>query len=394
MRRRHLLQTAPFLLSTLAAPLPTLAQTLGAGLPSVPPRIDRLAAAWRTAPGSGSLDAGRDFVGILELDWSANQVRIAASVLLPERVHGLLAEPDGGFLAVANRPGRSLLRCDAKGQAVLRHSLANESPQRTLAGHVSPSADGQWLYTPETDSATGQGWVSVRERRTLQKVAQWPSHGIDPHQGLIDPSGALVLVNGGIPRTSDGSKRDLHLMAPSLVRLNAHTGALLGQWRLPDPRLSLRHIAWSTSPDSPPLLGVALQAEHDDPLARSNSPVLAVWDGSGLQIPTRSALASGYAGDIAPGPGGGFILSGQKANRGVLWHPDAPGELRAVAELRELCALAAWGQPGPAQEAGNGVLIGSPRGVARWHPSAPAAMLAWPQDMTPDNHWVALPLET
>ena len=139
---------------------------------------------------------------------------------------------------------------------------------------------------------------------------------MDPHQLLRDAQGMLVVANGGIPRTADGKKRDLHLMAPSLVRLNPANGELLGQWRLADPRLSIRHLAWSTGDQ--PLLGVALQAEHDDIDQRRAAPALALWDGKELRIPTRTATAGGYAGDIAPGPGGGFVISGQRVGRGYL----------------------------------------------------------------------------
>ena len=392
MLRRHLLQTTPLLLGALATPWSALAQSPTAPLTAAPGSINRLVASWRTAPGTGAPNAGRDFLGVLELDWDARRVRIAASVLLTERVHGLLTEPDGCFVAVGARPGHTLVRCDAAGQLMQRHSVEDESPPRTLDGHITASADGQSLYTMETDRSTGQGWVSVRDRGTLKKEAQWTSHGMDPHQCLVDADGHLMLVNGGIPRTADGNKRDLHLMAPSLVRLDARTGTLLGQWRLTDPRLSMRHVAWSLAPEprtgaaSMPLLGVALQAEHDDPAARKEAPALAVWDGINLRIPSRSAVGGGYAGDIAPGPGGGFIVSGQKVGKGLLWHPDAPSELRTIAELRELCALSTWHQTASS----SGVLIGSPRGVARWHPTEPPAMLAWPLDMSPDNHWVPL----
>ncbi len=385
MLRRHLLQAMHALLGTF--PLSAFA------MPQAKDQ-NRLAAAWRTATGSGP-DAGRDFAGILELDWSARRVRIASQVVLPERVHGLLAQGDGGFLAVGARPGRVLLRFDAAGQIAVRHSLQDESPPRTLAGHANPSLDGQWLYTPETDPVTGLGWISVRSRASLQKVAEWRSHGIDPHQCLPDSHGALLLANGGIPRTRDGSKRDTHQMAPSLVRLDAHTGELLGQWQLADHRLSLRHLAWSRTMDTAdaPLLGIGLQAEHDDPLARSEAPGLAVWDGFTLRTPSHSALAGGYAGDIAPGPGGGFIVSGQKVGRGVLWHPDAPGELHTIAQLRELCALAVWENNRTSSNTSSnasGILIGAARGVARWHPTMPPVMLTWPQEMSPDNHWVLL----
>ena len=56
-------------------------------------------------------------------------------------------------------------------------------------------------------------------------------------------------------------KRDLHTLNSSLVRLDGDTGALLGRWRLHDPRLRLRHLAGHPGRK---VLGIALQAEHHD----------------------------------------------------------------------------------------------------------------------------------
>lgn len=64
-------------------------------------------------------------------------------------------------------------------------------------------------------------------------------------------------------------------MDSSLVRLQGDSGALLRQWRLSDQRLSLRHLAWNTQRN---VLGIALQAEHDQETERSMAPVLALFD--------------------------------------------------------------------------------------------------------------------
>lgn len=388
MHRRPFLRSAALLLGTCVLPDHTLAQADPSHpVPTANPLPSaRLAAAWRVQSGTGNTPTTGDFVGILQLDWAAGLVRMITEVPVAGRAHGLLAETDGGFLAVSSRPGRWLLRCDAQGQVTHRLAMDDDTPNRTLDGHVTPSANGQWLFTTETDRSTGEGWVSVRDHRNLVRVAQWRTHGIDPHQCLTDTDGTLLVANGGIPRTSDGQKRDLHRMAPSLVRIAPDNGELLGQWRLDDPRLSIRHMAWSRRADATPLLGIGLQAEHDTLEQRRDAPVLAVWNGKTLRIPTRSALGGGYAGDIAPGPGGGFVLSGQRVNRGVLWHPDAPNELMTIAELHEVCALSTW----PLESQPGGVLLGAARGVARWHPRHDPAMLAWPRAMSPDNHWVVL----
>lgn len=379
MERRAFIQTLLAAAAGLAAARPALAAAASGG------QRPRLAMAWRGVVAGEKGDGAQDFIGVVEADLVAGQLRIVSEQAVPSRAHGLLAQADGGFLAVASRPGRWLVRVDADGRVVRRRDMEDdEGGGFTLDGHVCPGPGGEWLYTTETDRAHGEGWIGVRDARTLAKVAQWRTQGRDPHQLLFDAEGALLVANGGIPRTADGKKRDLDQMRSSLVRLHPARGEPLGQWRLDDPRLSLRHLAWNSEAGSARRLGVALQAEHDDLARRRAAPVLALWDGEHLSIPTRDARCGGYAGDIAAGPGGGFILSGQRVGRGAMWHPDAPDELFTVAELNELCALAEAGTPGA------GVLIGAARGLASWHPSRAPALLAWPRAMTPDNHWVVL----
>jgi hypothetical protein len=359
---------------------------LGAGLPGLraiaSEPVDRVAlgAAWRGA----SADDPQQ-VGVLDIDWCARTVTPRWTRRIDGRAHGLTAEPDGSLLAVAMRPGTWLARLDAEGRVMQRITIADENPHRRFDGHTLASADGQWLFSGETDTRDGSGWLSVREHATLRKVDEWRSGGVDPHEMLLDDAGQLLVVNGGILRSPDGRKRDLDSMDSALVRLDTRSGRELGRWQLTDRRLSLRHVAWNApQPGTRRLLGIALQAEHDEPARRAQAPVLAVWDGERLAVPTQAADATGYAGDISAAPGGGFVLSGQKANRAVLWQPDAPAALTRVAELTDPCALAAWGAHDGA------VLVAGARGVGRWHPKQPGAMLPWPQPMALDNHWVVM----
>ena len=87
---------------------------------------------------------------------------------------------------------------------------------------------------------------------------------------------------------------------------------------------------------------------------------------------------------MAAGPAGGFVLSAQKQGQGLWWHPRADDGLVRIAELTDPCAVASW-------DGGRGVLLAGGRGIARWHVRHPPRMLAWPQPMAPDNHWVLLP---
>jgi hypothetical protein len=204
-------------------------------------------------------------VGALRVHWDAARIEIESAVTVSSRPHAVVPEAGGGFMAVATRPGTWMLRVDAEGRLARQVAMADEGDARTLDGHVIASRDGQWLYTGETDRRSGEGWVSVRDARNLRKVHQFRTGGIDPHQILVADDGMLLVANGGIPRTPTGGKRDLDQMDPALVRLNPANGEVLGEWKLPDRRLSPHHIAWNQPAGSQQrrLLGIGLQAEHD-----------------------------------------------------------------------------------------------------------------------------------
>ena len=356
MKKRDFLNLASVTLAAYLLPgaavaqvsAPSTAPTTSLPLPGGQGRVQInevvLAAAWRSSAG-----ASGDFVGLLQADWAAGLVQVKGAVAVPSRAHGLMAQADCGFVAVASRPGKWLVRCDAAGQIVQWHKMESEPEGRTLDGHLCASLDGEWLYTTETDPLSGQGWVAVREWRSLRKVAQWRTHGVEPHQLLLDESGALMVANGGIFRAQGDKKRDLHLMDSSL-------------------------------------LGIALQNEHDDLMQRRSSPVLAVWDGETLSTPTLVPAGGGYAGDIVAGPDGGFVLSCQRTNIAVQWSPEAPADLVAVANLQEVGALAHWGSNALSQS----VLLAAARGLGRWHPTQAPGYLKWPSAMEVDNHWAVL----
>ena len=341
----------------------------------------RIAATWREAG-----DPSGTRIGVLALEPAQRQVRILWSKPLPSRAHGIVVEPTGSLLVAAVRPGRWLQRYAPSGE--LLHQLTlDDRDTRHLAGHVLPAAAGTLLYTTETDARDDAGWISLRDARSFERLDQWRTHGVDPHHLLLDAQGHLVVANGGILRTRNDDKRELARMDSSLVRLHHASGELLGQWRLPDRRLSLRHLAWTRSTSgSPSLLGIGLQAEHDSIERRREAPPLAVWDGQRLSVPSHAAIAEGYAGDICA-VDDGFVLSSNKVNGALWWHASQPGKLMIVAKMQEAYALDAASGTALA----GGALIAAARGVGLWHPSLPAMMLPWPRPMALENHWAALP---
>lgn len=341
-----------------------------------------IGAAWR-GPNPG--DAY--YAGVLVADWSRKKLEIRYAVPLPTRPHGLLPEADGGLLVTGVRPGAWLLRCDGQGQVMQQLSLEAETSGARLNGHSIVSRNGEVIYTTETDMKTGRGKIGVRDRHTLRKLDEWESTGLEPHQLLLDGDGHLFVANGGIPRTAADKKYDLQRMDSSLVRLDEQNGRLLRKWQLEDPRLSLRHLAWSNTPDEGGRrLGIAMQAEHDDPTKRATAPILAILDGDALHVPTRANDGIGYAGDISAAHNGGFALSSNQAGLAQLWQPGAPDKLTPIVELQEAYALTGWAGPNP----GGGVLVATALGLVRWHPTAKPLFLAWPKPMALDNHWALL----
>ncbi|MCX8017140.1 MAG: DUF1513 domain-containing protein [Rhodocyclaceae bacterium] len=374
MRRRDFLQAA--IAGAALAGLPRLAPA------ATPPRRAIVGAAWR-----GPKPTDPYFAGALEADWETRSLTIRYAVPLPTRPHGLIAEEDGGLTILAVRPGAWLLRCDGAGKIVRQVRLEDEGETR-LGGHAIVAADGKRLFATGTDFKTGQGRLLVRERESLKKLDEWATHGIDPHQLLTDGTGHLLVANGGVPRTHEDRKVDLERMDSSLVRIDAENGRLLGQWRLDDRRLSMRHLAWNRDPrEDGALLGIAMQAEHAEAQKRAAAPVLAVFDGERLIVPTTANDGVGYCGDIAPAHRGGFVVSSNQSGQALLWHPGIPEKLQPVVKMQEAYALAPWHGPGR----GGGVLVATAWGLGRWHPEAPPLLLPWPQPMALDNHWVSWP---
>ncbi|KQP23051.1 DUF1513 domain-containing protein [Pseudorhodoferax sp. Leaf267] len=338
--------------------------------PAMAGRAPRLLAAWQTEP-QDTADAARYQIGLLAAQGGALQVLHALDV--PTRAHGLLAEAGGSVLAVARRPGDWMLRW-TPGQA--EPQTAWIEPDRAFNGHVIASRDGQRLYTTETDLETGAGWIGVRDAASLEKAAEWPTQGMDPHELLLDADGTLLVANGGVPTLPETGRLKIGLerMDASLVRLDTRSGALRGQWRLPDPRLSLRHIAWGGTPGRR-LLGIALQAEHADAEVRQAAPVLALFDGQALRVAGAPQPLAGYGGDIA-WANGAFAVSCPRANGFARYGAD--GAWQGFTPLAEACSLAGDGA---------GLWAG---GLERALHTAAATSASSVHGLRLDNHWLAL----
>lgn len=349
----------------------------------------RLAACWDDAKGAHR-------AGWLRV--AGHRIEVQRSVELPTRGHGLALMPDGSLLVAARRPGDWLLRVPPKGAPDWVWMEAG----RVFSGHMVPSGDGQTVFTTEVDTDTGNGLLGVRNARTLEKLAEWPTHGMDPHAlsrmpaGTLGPGGAahplagmLFVANGGMDTTLETgrTKRHLHRMNSSVACLHPQTGALLGQWWLDDLRLSLRHLAWGGTPDGQPLLGVALQAEHDEAAARAQAPLLAILDWQGnpggeLRLATGQPPLAGYGGDVA-------VLASPNAAEAQFIVSATRGHALARYTLNgEYIAQVAWPEAG-ALSKGASVWAGGRNGAVRppWVERGAAPTACFGQGRL-DNHWL------
>lgn len=293
---------------------------------------------------------------------------------LPARGHAAAAHPLlAEAVAFARRPGTFALVIDCATGAV-RHRLTPPEGMQ-FNGHGAYFADGALLMTSEVVAETSEGRIGLWDTARYDRLTDWPSHGIGPHEIRLLPDGRLAVANGGI-RTDpvDRTKLNLPDMRPNLALLSAD-GSLLDLMDLPDLRQnSIRHLA---------LLGdsiaFAMQWEGDptEPV-----PQLGLWKPGMAPVlclpPEAQAFTlQGYAGSIAATPDRILVTS---PKGGALMLFDAAGAHVATHHRADLCGAAATG-------AGFTVTDGT---GAIWF-ATDAALRSLATDTTRwDNHLVAL----
>lgn len=336
-----------------------------------------LAASWQRG--------AQQHLGLLSA--AEGRLRQVAAMVLPTRAHGVLVESDGSLVAIARRPGDWLLRW---------HPLSSEANWQWLESDMRLNGHGahvgeSFFITSETDRESSQGWLGVRDRSTLKTLDMWPTHGRDPHDMLVLPdalgrwpAGTLMVANGGVTTRPETGRSKVYgeRLDASLVAIDPKTGKLQGQWRLGDPYLSIRHLAWNPQSHT---LGIALQAAHANAAERNLAPVLATWDGESLTPARNQPGLGGYGGDVVYvpfGSAGSFAVGCTLGNSVVIFSAD--GRFVQAEAHPGACALASkhdgWWNAGR-----NSVLS------LRW-PSLgltppKGSSLAWTTELQIDNHW-------
>ncbi len=195
--------------------------------------------------------------------------QIVWQTTMPERVHDIVVQPiashsndseNRDVVVMGRRPSAGFWVLDtATGQVKYAIKAAAD---RHFYGHACYSLDGAQLYITENDTVTLNGKIGIYDvNDSYQKIAEFDSHGIGPHELIMHPSGeTLIIANGGI-KTEQASREELNLdsMRPSLVYLNRHNGELLEQIIPEHNQMSIRHLAMHD--DGTVMIGIQFQGE-------------------------------------------------------------------------------------------------------------------------------------
>ncbi|MBL4864391.1 MAG: DUF1513 domain-containing protein [Rhodobiaceae bacterium] len=273
--------------------------------------------------------------------------KVHINIPLPGRGHGIVATPGGRHaLVMARRPGTFILVIELDTGSVA-HEITT-SIDHHFYGHGCFSNDGNFLYTTQNDTETGQGVIAVRDAtNAFALITTFPSGGIGPHEIALMPDGlTLAVANGGILTLPELGRTKLNLdtMSPSLTLINRETGKLLADHHLAADKhqLSIRHMSVGPS-------GIALALQYEGPKT-DTMPLLALFNGQTLQLietPASEARAMrNYAGSVAHDPSGEIVaLACPRGNLISFWDATS-GAALGRQTIADVCGIAPGNQPG------------------------------------------------
>jgi hypothetical protein len=293
-----------------------------------------------------------DHHGVSAFDLTVDGASPVFRMPLPGRGHHVAIHPSGSaFVAVARRPGNWLVVGDTATGKVLQ--TLHVPADRHCYGHGVFSADGRYFYTTESefDNRDGDsGYIGVwlvseaGGEIQLERIAQYPTHGVGPHELVLMPDGmTLAVANGGM-RTHPDSEREVlnaDSMLPSLAYLEASGGKLIEQRFLPEAyhQCSIRHldvnseglVAFGMQFQGEPWQQVPLVATHqrgeDFRLLLAEEPV--------------QGQMQQYVGSVRfSADGTTFMASCPRGNQLTLWDA-ATGKLLDSVRSRDGCGISA-----------------------------------------------------
>jgi uncharacterized protein len=260
--------------------------------------------------GQADLDGQRDFfLGIVNLDSTAAALTIPGVGFLG---HGISPNPARPRTAlVFEKYGPGCCEVDLVERRVTRR--VSTVAGREFYGHGAFTPDGRTLFCTEAHVHDGShsGVLAVRDGESLElKGADFPTHGVFPHDCLlVDDGETLVVTNGG------GDYGNLDEPA-GVSFVNVKTGELRRALRFREDRINAGHIAISSRGElvvvSAPRNGIA----SSDPrwrgaisfytpggeLITAQDPITARMKGETLSVaihePTMTVAATTPAADL------------------------------------------------------------------------------------------------
>jgi hypothetical protein len=329
-----------------------------------------------------NLAAGPAGYGLAALDASG---RIVWSAKAPARGHTVEGSPDGRRCVLIDRkPGVAITLCAAIDGKFLQRMAAPEGWH--FGGHAVFDSNATRLYATESRDGDQVGRVAVFRLPEGERIAEFSSGGIEPHELIwAEPDRVLAVGNGGlVDRLATDGEAD-----SCFALVDAETGSVQSTLRLDEDLISrsIRHLARTKDGE------IVFGMQDQDP-ATDWRPLVGVvrLDGTVelLDMP-RTALMKlrGYCGSVAidragtiaaaTSPHGGFA---------ALWNVPERRYLGGV-ELRDGCGIAAAEHPGQfvfTSGSGTRLLIDATDDVT-------SRVLEQPANGLPlwDNHLTAMP---
>lgn len=277
------------------------------------------------------------------IGWISPGEKDYSKALSSFRGHGLCQNPvkPNHVVMFSRRPGTHGIRFDTQTNKINATFHSNED--RYMQGHGCYSADGKLLFCTESSISSGEGKITVRDAETLERVNEFNSYGIGPHEIKLMPDGqTLVVANGGLLTHPDTGRKILNLdtMHASLSYIDSRTGDLISEHFLSDTKASIRHIDVA----SDGTVAIALQVQREAMNNNDLVPLAATHKQGGpikiLHAPeTLLVKLDDYMGSVAIHNDTRLAaFTSPKGNLAMFWHLDDLS-LQGYHVFHDVCGL-------------------------------------------------------
>lgn len=262
---------------------------------------------------------------------------------LPTRGHALTQLSNSRVVLVGRQPGMFAALVDPTTLTAPKPDIAVVKPavHYRFGGHAAAHEAASSFVTGEFHEETGNGLIVLRDANGVE-TTHWDAGGIGPHDLLYAKGGArLVVALGGLLQEPDVRSPPLNAGAieSSLVELDAKSGKILTQHKLPPSMasLSLRHLA--LAPD-----GETIAIGMQDQDLTEVRPVIGILRAGKillLPLPVDEPNAfRGYVGSLVIDAGGRYIAATSPRGGVIgLWSL-GDGRWLGKLHLADVCGLA------------------------------------------------------